>query len=133
MEEEYAGWVGAAHRARFSRPGLNGGIIAGLERLHKSDLVRVSSLLATGELEVGYLGYLCEQEAIELGSTIGRPALTMGVHVFTEEEDCDVLRYRIVNRPPDAGRRPRRCGAGVCAGVAVPLRRASEGTRRVRR
>src|SRR6201985_556454 len=60
----------------FSQPNFHGEIIAELERLRESDLVRVIDSLAVykdaeGELEVEHLSNLSEDEAIELGSKIG--------------------------------------------------------------
>ena len=102
----------------FSQPDFHGEIIAELERLRESDTVRVIDSLvvykdAEGELEVEHLSNLSEQEAIELGSTIGaliglgidgeegmeagavagaeEAAADGGVHVFTEEEGWDIL------------------------------------------
>jgi uncharacterized membrane protein len=102
----------------FQHPDFHGEIIAELERLRASDTVRVIDSLAVykdadGGLEVEHLSNLSEQEAIELGSTIGAliglgfegeegmdagaeagaeaVAAEGGVHVFTEEEGWDVL------------------------------------------
>src|SRR5450755_1094557 len=60
----------------FSQPKFHGEIIAELERLRESDLVRVIDSLAVykdadGGLEVEHLSNLSEDEAIELGSKIG--------------------------------------------------------------
>ena len=102
----------------FSNPNFHGEIIAELERLRASDLVRVIDSLAVykdeaGELEVEHLSNLSEDEAIELGTKIGaliglgiegeegmeagaiagaeQVEADGGVHVFTEEEGWDVL------------------------------------------
>jgi uncharacterized membrane protein len=102
----------------FSHPDFHGEIIAELERLRESGTVRVIDALAVykdaeGELEVEHLSNLSEQEAIEMGSTIGaliglgidgeegmaagaaagaeEVAADGGVHVFTDEADWDVL------------------------------------------
>ena len=102
----------------FSEPNFHGEIIAELERLRESDLVRVIDSLAVykdeaGELEVEHLSNLSEDEAIELGTKIGaliglgiegeegmeagaiagaeQVEADGGVHVFTEEEVWDVL------------------------------------------
>jgi uncharacterized membrane protein len=102
----------------FSHPDFHGEVIAELERLRESDMVRVIDSLvvykdAAGELEVEHLSNLTEDEAIELGSKIGaliglgidgeegmeagaeagaeEVAADGGVHVFTEEEGWDVL------------------------------------------
>ena len=102
----------------FKNPDFHGEIIAELERLRASDMIRVIDSLvvykgAEGELEVEHLSNLSEREAIELGSKIGaliglgiegeegaeagavagaeKAAAEGGVHVFTEEEGWDVL------------------------------------------
>ena len=102
----------------FSKPDFHGEIIAELERLRESDLVRVIDSLAVykdeaGELEVEHLSNLSEDEAIELGTKIGaliglgiegedgmeagavagaeQVEADGGVHVFTEEEGWDIL------------------------------------------
>jgi uncharacterized membrane protein len=102
----------------FNQPDFHGEIIAELERLRASDMVRVIDSLAVykdadGELEVEHLSNLSTDEAIELGSTIGaliglgidgepgaeagaaagaeEAAAEGGVHVFTEEDGWDVL------------------------------------------
>ena len=94
----------------FRNPDFHGEIIAELERLRASDMIRVIDSLAVykdadGELEVEHLSNLSESEAIELGSKIGaliglgfegeegaeEVAAAGGVNVFTEEEGWDVL------------------------------------------
>src|SRR6476646_5276785 len=60
----------------FSHPEFHGEIIAELERLKRSDTVRVSDALAVhkdaeGEIEVAHLSNLSKDEAIELGSKVG--------------------------------------------------------------
>jgi uncharacterized membrane protein len=102
----------------FNQPDFHGEIIAELERLRESDMVRVIDSLvvykdADGELEVEHLSNLTRDEAIELGSKIGaliglgfegeegaeagaiagaeEADAEGGVHVFTEEEGWDVL------------------------------------------
>jgi uncharacterized membrane protein len=102
----------------FSNPDFHGEIIAELERLNESGMVRVIDSLAVykdadGELEVEHLSNLSEDEAIELGSKIGaliglgidgeegmevgavagaeEAAEEGGVHVFTEQEGWDIL------------------------------------------
>jgi uncharacterized membrane protein len=60
----------------FRHPDFHGEIIAELERLRASDIVRVIDSLAVyksadGALEAEHLSNLSEQEAIELGSKIG--------------------------------------------------------------
>ena len=102
----------------FNQPDFHGEIIAELERLRASDMVRVIDSLAVykdadGALEVEHLSNLTQDEAIELGSTIGaliglgiegedgaeagasagaeEAAAEGGVQVFTEDEAWDVL------------------------------------------
>ena len=102
----------------FSHPDFHGEIIAELERLRESDMVRVIDSLAVyktadGELEVEHLSNLSEREAIEYGTKIGaliglgiegedgveagaaagaeEVADAGGVEVFTEDEAWDVL------------------------------------------
>jgi uncharacterized membrane protein len=102
----------------FNQPDFHGEIIAELERLRDSDMVRVIDSLvvykdAEGELEVEHLSNLSRDEAIEIGSKIGaliglgfegeegaeagaiagaeEVDAEGGVHVFTEEEGWDVL------------------------------------------
>ena len=102
----------------FSKPDFHGEIIAELERLRESDTVRVIDALAVykdadGEIGVEHLSNLTEQEAIEVGSTIGalvglgiagedgmeagaeegaeEVAEEGGVRVFTDQEAWDVL------------------------------------------
>ena len=60
----------------FEHPQFHGEIIEELERLRESDTVRVIDSIAVykdadGELEVEHLSNLTEDQAIELGSTIG--------------------------------------------------------------
>jgi uncharacterized membrane protein len=100
----------------FNHPDFHGEIIAELERLRESDVVRVIDSLAVyktadGELEVEHLSNLSTDEAIELGSKIGAliglgiegeegmeagavagaEAAAEGIHAFSEEEAWDVL------------------------------------------
>ena len=102
----------------FKNPDFHGEIIAELERLRASDMIRVIDSLVVykgpeGALEVEHLSNLSESEAIELGSKIGaliglgiegeegaeagalagaeEAAADGGVNVFTEEEAWDVL------------------------------------------
>ena len=101
----------------FDRPDFHGEIIAELERLRESDMVRVIDSIAVykdadGELEVEHLSNLTEQEAIELGSKIGaliglgvegeegmeagavlgaEQAAADGIQVFAGAEEWDVL------------------------------------------
>jgi uncharacterized membrane protein len=100
----------------FEHPHFHGEIIAELEKLRESDTVRVIDALAVykdkdGELEVEHLSNLTQDEAIELGTTVGalvglgiegeegmeigaaagaEAAAENGVHVFDEDE-WDVL------------------------------------------
>jgi uncharacterized membrane protein len=100
----------------FNHPDFHGEIIAELERLRESDVVRVIDSLAVyktadGELEVEHLSNLSTDEAIELGSKIGAliglgiegeegmeagavagaEAAAEGIHAFSEEGAWDVL------------------------------------------
>src|SRR6185436_2175517 len=102
----------------FDHPEFRGEIIDELERLRESDTIRVIDSIAVykdaeGELEVAHLSNLTQDEAIELGSTIGAliglgiegeegmeagaaaggeaAADGNGVHVFSDEDAWDVL------------------------------------------
>jgi uncharacterized membrane protein len=101
----------------FDHPDFHGEIVAELERLRDSDMVRVIDSIAVykdadGELEVEHLSNLTEQEAIELGSKIGaliglgvegeegvetgavlgaEQAAADGIQVFAGAEEWDVL------------------------------------------
>jgi uncharacterized membrane protein len=100
----------------FNQPDFHGEIIAELERLRASDVVRVIDSLvvykdADGELEVEHLSNLSKEEAIELGSAIGAliglgiegeegmeagavagaEAAAEGVRAFSEEDAWDVV------------------------------------------
>ena len=101
----------------FSHPNFHGEIIEELERLHDSGTVRVIDALAVykdadGELEAEHLSNLTEEEAIELGSTVGaliglgfdgeegaeagaaagaEEAAEEGINVFAGAEEWDVL------------------------------------------
>jgi uncharacterized membrane protein len=102
----------------FKNPDFHGEIIAELERLRDSDMIRVIDSLAVykthdGELEVEHLSNLTEREAIEYGTKIGalvglgiagedgaeegaaigaeHVVADGGVNVFTEEEGWDIL------------------------------------------
>ena len=101
----------------FDHPDFHGEVIAELERLRESDMVRVIDSIAVykdadGELEVEHLSNLTEQEAIELGSKIGaliglgvegeegmeagaamgaERAAADGIRVFAGAEEWDVL------------------------------------------
>src|SRR6476469_3576944 len=60
----------------FDHPEFRGEIIDELERLRESDTIRVIDAIAVykdaeGDLEVAHLSNLTQDEAIELGSTIG--------------------------------------------------------------
>ena len=60
----------------FNHPDFHGEIIEELEKLRESDAVRVVDALAVykdanGDLEAEHLSNLTEDEAIEMGSTIG--------------------------------------------------------------
>ena len=100
----------------FDHPDFHGEVIAELERLRESDMVRVIDALAVyksgdGSIEVEHLSNLSEDEAIELGSKVGAliglgiegeegmeagavagaEAAEEGIHVFSDEEAWDVL------------------------------------------
>jgi uncharacterized membrane protein len=100
----------------FDHPQFHGEIIAELERLRESDTVRVIDSLAVykdadGEVEVEHLSNLTEDEARELGSTVGAlvglgiegdkgfeagavagaEAAEGGIQVFSDDEAWDVL------------------------------------------
>jgi uncharacterized membrane protein len=101
----------------FDHPDFHGEIIAELERLRDSDMVRVIDSIAVykdadGDLEVEHLSNLTEQEAIELGSKIAaliglgvegeegmeagavlgaEQAAADGIQVFAGAEEWDVL------------------------------------------
>ena len=100
----------------FRKPDFHGEIIAELERLNESDMVRVIDTLAVykdadGEVEAMHLSNLSTDEAIELGSKVGaliglgfegEPGLEAGamagaeaaadgVSVFSNDEAWDVL------------------------------------------
>ncbi|HTR95400.1 MAG TPA: hypothetical protein VMI73_27020 [Trebonia sp.] len=60
----------------FNHPNFHGEVIAELERLRESDMVRVIDALAVykdakGEIEVEHLSNLTQEEAVELGSKVG--------------------------------------------------------------
>ena len=126
----------------FDHPDFHGEVIAELERLRDSDMVRVIDSIAVykdadGELEVEHLSNLTEQEAIELGSKIGaliglgvegeegmevgaalgaEQAAADGIRVFAGAEEWDVL-----------GDIPNNCAAALVLiehHWAVPLRDA---------
>jgi uncharacterized membrane protein len=101
----------------FNHPNFHGEVIAELERLHASDMVRVIDSLvvykdADGELEVEHLSNLTREEAIEIGSKIGaliglgiegeegmeagaiagaEEAAEEGINVFGNADEWDVL------------------------------------------
>jgi uncharacterized membrane protein len=100
----------------FDHPEFHGEIIAELERLRKSDTVRVIDALAVhkdagGGFEVAHLSNLSRDEAIEIGTVVGAlvglgiegedgfaagaeagaEAAADGISVFSEEEAWDVL------------------------------------------
>ena len=108
----------------FHHPNFHGEVIAELERLRKSDTVRVIDALAVykdaeGALEAEHLSNLSRDEAIELGSKVGaliglgidgeegakagaamgaEAAAAEGVQVFSDEQAWDVLE----DIPPDS-------------------------------
>jgi uncharacterized membrane protein len=101
----------------FAHPEFHGEIIAELEKLRQSDMVRVIDALAVhkdanGEIEVAHLSNLTQEEAIELGSKVGalvglgmdgeegaelgaaagaEVAADQGIQVFDEENAWDVI------------------------------------------
>jgi uncharacterized membrane protein len=101
----------------FNHPDFHGEVIAELERLRASDMVRVIDALAVyknveGDLEVEHLSNLTEEEAIELGTKIGalvglgidgeegmeagaeagaETAAAEGIDVFGDVDEWDVL------------------------------------------
>jgi uncharacterized membrane protein len=100
----------------FPEPNFHGEIIAELERLRLSDTIRVIDALAVykdadGELEATHLSNLTDDEAVELGSTVGAliglgfdgeagmdagaragaEAAADGISAFTDAEAWDVL------------------------------------------
>jgi len=100
----------------FERPDFHGEIIGELDRLRASDTVRVIDALAVhkdadGGVEVVHLSNLSQDEAVELGSTvgalvglgldgevgmlagaeIGAEAGAEGIEVFSDEEAWNVL------------------------------------------
>jgi uncharacterized membrane protein len=101
----------------FDHPQFRGEIIEELERLRESDTVRVIDSIAVykdaeGDLEVEHLSNLTQDEAIELGTTIGaliglgiegedgleagaaagaQAAAEQGVHPLSDGDEWDVL------------------------------------------
>lgn len=100
----------------FSEPEFHGAVIAELEKLRKTDTIKVIDALAVhkdaeGEIEVKHLSNLTPDEAVELGSKVGAliglgiageegleegaqmgaEATADGVHFFSEEDEWDVL------------------------------------------
>jgi uncharacterized membrane protein len=100
----------------FNHPDFHGEVIAELEKLRRSDTVRVIDALAVykdahGEIEVEHLSNLSAQEAIELGSKIGAliglgidgeagmeagaqagaQAAVAGVRAFGDDDAWDIL------------------------------------------
>jgi uncharacterized membrane protein len=100
----------------FRHPNFHGEIIAELERLRESDAVRVIDALAVykdadGAIEVEHLSNLSQDVAVELGSKVGAliglgiegqagmeagaeagaEEAADGVHVFSDQDEWDVL------------------------------------------
>jgi len=100
----------------FDHPDFQGEVVAELERLRESDMVRVIDALAVyksgdGTIEVEHLSNLSEDEAIELGSKVGAliglgieveegfaagaaagaEAAKGGIHAFSEADAWDVI------------------------------------------
>src|SRR4051794_31637683 len=71
----------------FDHPNFTGEVRAELERLHRSDEIRVIDALAVfkdaqGEIEIEHLSNLSRDEAIEMGSVVGA---LVGLGVAGEE------------------------------------------------
>jgi uncharacterized membrane protein len=106
----------------FEHPDFHGEVIAELEKLRKSDTVRVIDALAvykdaSGEIEVEHLSNLTQEEAVELGSKVGAliglgiegeegaaigaeagaEAAADGISAFSDEDAWDVIE----DIPPD--------------------------------
>jgi uncharacterized membrane protein len=100
----------------FNHPDFHGEVIAELEKLRRSDTIRVIDALAVykdarGEIEVEHLSNLSTPEAIELGSkigaliglgidgeagmeagaTAGAEAAVAGVRAFSDDDAWDIL------------------------------------------
>ena len=101
----------------FEHPDFHGEIIEELEKLRESDTVRVIDSLAVykdvdGEITIEHLSNLTEEEAIEMGTTIGaliglgiegeegmeagaaagaEAAAADGIHAFNDEEAWDIV------------------------------------------
>lgn len=100
----------------FPRPDFHGEVIAELERLRKSDTVRVVDALAVhkdlvGDIEVAHLSNISDEEAAELGSKVAAlvglgiegddvsdedartaaEAAADAIHPFSDEAAWDVL------------------------------------------
>ena len=100
----------------FEHPNFHGEVIAELEKLRKSDTVRVIDALAVykdaaGEIEVEHLSNLTQEEAVELGSKVGAliglgiegeegaaigaeagaEAAAEGISAFSDEDAWDVI------------------------------------------
>jgi uncharacterized membrane protein len=100
----------------FKEPEFHGEIVEELEKLRKSDTVRVIDALAVykdagGEIEVMHLSNLTKDEAVEFGSKVaaliglgldgeegfeagleaGAEAAEDGIQLFTDEEAWDIL------------------------------------------
>jgi hypothetical protein len=77
----------------FARPDFEGEIIAELERLRRSDTVRVIDALAVykrsdSDVEVGHFNNLTTDEAIEMGSMVGAlVGIGVDADVDTDDED----------------------------------------------
>jgi uncharacterized membrane protein len=100
----------------FDHPDFQGEVIAELERLRESNMIRVIDALAVfkdadGDLEVAHLSNITRDEAIEIGTAIGAliglgiegeegmeigaeigaETAADGVNVFTDEDAWDVI------------------------------------------
>jgi len=100
----------------FRHPDFHGEVIAELDRLRRSDTIRVIDALAVykdaeGDIEVEHLSNLSKEEAVELGSKVGAlvglgiegeegmqagalagaQAAAEGIRVFTDQDTWDVV------------------------------------------
>ena len=108
----------------FNHPDFHGEIIDELERLRESDTVRVIDALAVykdtaGDLEVEHLSNLSEEEAIELGSTVGA---LIGLGIDGEE---GAEAGAAAGRRAGGGRRHRACSARAKNGMSSKTSRTT--------
>ena len=100
----------------FNHPNFHGEIIEELEKLRESDAVRVVDALAVykdanGDLEAEHLSNLTEDEAIEMGSTIGA-LIGLG---FAGEEGAEAGALAGAEAPRRAIRFSRMPAGGMCS------------------